>query len=218
MNWIKIICVVFSISFSSALFGQESEVTISNDFWTGASLKYKLNKKIAFSVDQQVRMTDNLNRIRSTFFEFGASYKFNKHFSTRAQYRYTMPNQQRHVNRLTLDGTVKWKIKPTKFELSYRFRFQHGVVTFTKEPETYIRNRFQIKYKVWKKMKLFARYESFYRLNDKMRFRRNLCAGGIEFELNKKLDLSFFYRMDQKINTKNPERRNIIAVLASFAI
>lgn len=218
MNWIKTALIFISLSFSSALFGQGNEPTISNDFWTGVSLKYKLNKKVAFSIDQQVRVTDNLNEIRSIFFEFGLKYKFNKHFSTRVQHRYTIRNQERHVNRFSLDGTAKWKIKPAKLELSYRLRFQHAMITFTKEPETFLRNRLQLRYEVFKKMKLFARYESFYQFNDKSRFRRNLYAAGIELQVNKKLDLSLFYRMDKKINTKNPETRNIIACLVSFEI
>lgn len=203
---------------SYTLLGQTKEVEKINEFWTGVSLNYKLNKKIDFSLDQQVRITDNLNTIRSTFFEFGAKYTFNKHFSTRLQHRYTIRNEARHVNRFTLDGTGKWKIKPVKLELSYRLRFQHGVVTFTKEPETYLRNRFQIRYQIVKKLKLFARYESFYQFNDKTRFRHNLYATGIELKATKKLDLSLFYRVDQKINTKNPEIRNIIACLVSFEI
>lgn len=221
MNLIRplLLLLALNLVFCSVLLGQVEEEPVKiNEFWTGISLKYKLNKKIAFNLDQQVRITDDLGEIRSTFFEFGARYKFNKHFSTRAQYRYTIPNQERHVNRLTLDGTGKWNIKPAKLELSYRLRFQHSLVTFTKEPETYLRNRIQIRYKLLKKVKLFARYESFYQFNDKTRFRRNLYAAGIDLQVNKKLDVSLFYRLDQKINTKNPEIRNVIACLLSFEI
>ena len=220
MNWTKgwIIALLITLGSGSATIAQTQEVLRVNEFWTGVSLKYKLNKKVAFSLDQQVRITDNLTEIRSTFFEFGARYKFNKHFSTRIQHRYTMPNQERHVNRLSIDGTGKFTIKPAKLELSYRLRFQHSMVTFTKEPESFLRNRVQIRYKLFKNLKLFARYESFYRFNDKMRFRRNLYSTGLNIDLNKKLDLSLFYRLDQKINTKNPELRNTIALLLSVDI
>jgi hypothetical protein len=67
-------------------------------------------------------------------------------------------------------------------------------------------------------MKLFAAYESFYQFNDKNRFRQHLFAAGLNYEIKKNVDLSIFYRLDQKINTKSPERTNIIAVLLSFEI
>ena len=219
--WIKtaFFILLINLGFAPTLFGQsEGELTTTNDFWTGISIKHKLNKKIAFNLDQQVRITDDLNEIRSTFFEFGVKYKFNKHFSTRAQYRYTIRNKERHVNRVTVDFNGKWSIKPAKLELTYRFRLQHAVVTFTKEPSSFIRNRIQARYALSKKLKLFAAYESFYQFNDKNRFRQNLYAAGLIFEIKKKVDLSVFYRLDQKINTKNPENTNIVAVLLSFEI
>ena len=220
MNWIKFsfLIAMISLGITSTLFGQVETSERTNDFWTGVSLKHKLNKKVAFNLDHQVRIADNLNEIRSTFFEFGAKYKFNKYFSTRFQHRYTIRNQERHVNRFSLDGTARWKIKPTKLELSYRFRFQHEIVTYTKEPETYIRNRFQARYAIHKHVKLFGRYESFYQFNDKNRFRQNLFAAGVDLKVNKKVDFSIFYRHDQKINSKNPESRNIIAVLLTLEI
>ncbi|NRA13835.1 MAG: DUF2490 domain-containing protein [Crocinitomicaceae bacterium] len=221
MDWIKktFFILFINLSFTAILFGQANEeLTTKNDFWTGVSFKYKLNKKIAFNLDNQVRITDNLNEIRSTFFEFGVKYKFNKYFSARAQHRYIIRSKERHVNRFTLDATGRWKLKPVKLELSYRFRIQHGAVTFTKEPSSFIRNRFQARYSLFKKMKVFARYESFYQFNDKNRFRQNLFAAGLYLKVNKQLDLSIFYRFDQKINTKNPERRNIIAVLVTYEL
>lgn len=217
MNWIKLVALAISVTSSFILYSQtEDEPSRINEFWTGTTLKYKLNKKVSFSLDNQVRVTDNLTTIRSTFFEFGAKYKFNKHFSTNLNYRYTIRNQQRHVNRLTLDGNAKWKLKPSRVELSYRFRLQHGIVTYTKEPSTYLRNRFQISYELLKDLRLFAHYESFYRLNGKSEFQQNLFAAGIEFELNKHTELSMYYRVDQEINKKHPEVLHIIAVMASF--
>lgn len=220
MNWINglLLVVLVQLGSMSDVFCQTEEVSRVNDFWTGISFKHKLNKKIAFNLDNQVRITNNLNEIRSTFFEFGIKYKFNKHFSTRAQYRYTIRNKERHVNRYSLDFNGRWNIKPAKIELSYRFRFQHGIVTFTGEPSTFLRNRIQVKYKLSKRIKLFVRYESFYQFNDKNRFRQNLYAGGVTLKVSKQLDFSAFYRMDQKINTKNPERRNVVALLLSLKI
>jgi predicted porin len=218
--WIKLLLTSFFafLLIPTVVHAQTEELVKINEFWTGASLNYRLNKKIDFSLDQQVRITDNLNRVRNTFFEFGARYRFNKHFSVRAQHRYIIRNEARHVNRYTLDGTGKFKLKPAKLDFAYRLRMQHAITTFTKEPETYLRNRFQIRYRALKKVRLFARYESFYQFNDKSRFRHHLFATGVDFKLNKQLDLSVFYRLDQKINTNNPERRNIIAVLVSFEI
>ena len=78
MDWIKTVffILLINLSFSSTLFGQSNEELTTNDFWTGISFKHKLNKKIAFNLDNQVRITNNLNEIRSTFFEFGVPMAF----------------------------------------------------------------------------------------------------------------------------------------------
>ncbi len=219
MDWIKKVCLLLliNLSFTLGVFGQLNEdSTHTNDFWTGISFKYKLNKKIAFNLGQQARITDNLNLIQSNLFDFAVKYKWNKYLSTRVQYRYTIRNNERHTNRYILDANAKWNIKPAKIEFSYRMRLQHSMVTFTKEPSSFLRNRIRVRYTLSKKIKPFISYENFYKFNDSQEFRGNRYTAGLIVRLNKQLEATIWYKYDQEINTKNPMTRNIVGVFMSY--
>lgn len=192
---------------------QES-IDRDNELWTGISLRYKLSKKMQFGLDQQVRISENISIVRSTFFEFGARYRFNKHFSLKGQYRYTFRNESRNVNRFSLDANFKWKWKKVDLKFDYRTRVQHAMVVHTGEPNTYLRNRLQLSYYGFKRIEPNISYENFFKFIDHNEFRGNRYLLGLDIKLNKELDLSLNYGIDQEINTKNPSAKNIyIAVL-----
>lgn len=190
--------------------------TRDNELWTGISLKYKLNKKVQFSLDQQVRMSQNMRAVRSNFFEFGARYKWNKYLSTKFQYRYTIRNDQRNVNRYTLDNTFKWKWKKADLKFAYRNRIQHAKVVYTGQPFTYLRNRVRLSYYGFKKIEPFVSYENFFKLIDHNEFRGNRYVAGADIRLKKELDLTLMYGVDQEINTKNPSSRNIFSAVITY--
>ncbi|MCH2224118.1 MAG: DUF2490 domain-containing protein [Crocinitomicaceae bacterium] len=213
------LCIFINLSCTSVFFAQENKKTVySNDLWTGISLKYKLTKKISFHLNQQVRITEGLSTIRSNFFEFDVKYKFNDYISSKVKYRYTIRGGERNANRYALGLNFKKKVNPTNLELNYRICFQHSMVVFTGEPSTFLRNKIQARYKFSKKLKPFIAYESFYKFNDDYEFRRNRYTAGIAIGFNKKLDLMLSYKLDEKINTKDPQKRNILAILLRYEI
>jgi hypothetical protein len=210
-------CLLFFLISSSSLLAQE-ETARDNEVWSGFSLKYKFNKKIQFGAQQQIRINNNLASIRSNLFEFGARYKWNKHFSTKLQYRYTFRSNQRDVNRYSLDLMAKWRIKRINVGFSYRPRLQHSTVTYTFQPATYIRNKIKLEYDKWKKITPFASYENFYKLNEHNEFRGNRYIIGLDISIDKKLELKVFYGRDQEINTKNGVDRNLFGALLAYTI
>ncbi|MDB3907290.1 DUF2490 domain-containing protein [Crocinitomicaceae bacterium] len=191
--------------------------TRGNELWTGISIKYKLNKKLQFNLDQQVRMSQNMQAIRSSFFEFGARYKWNKYVSTKVQYRYTIRNEQRNVNRFTVDAIAKWKWKSADLKFSYRTRFQHAMVVYTGQPFTYLRNRLRMSYYGFKRLEPFLSYENFFKFNFHNEFRGNRYVLGCDVKLNKQMDLTLIYGIDQEMNTKNPTSRNIFSAVLSYS-
>lgn len=195
--------------------GQET-IERDNELWSGISLRYKLNKKIQFGLDQQVRMSQNMNAIRSSLFEFSARYRFNKHFSLKGQYRYTIRNGNRNVNRFTMDANLKWKWKKADLTFEYRARFQHSMVVFTGEPASYFRNRPKLSYYGFKKIEPFISYENFYKFNQHNEFRGHRYLLGVDIKLNKDLDLTLSYGIDQETNTKSPNSRNLFVAVLKY--
>lgn len=213
---LNVICLILVFSFIG--FGQTTENPRDNELWTGITLKYKLNKKWQFDLEQQARIHQNFQAIRSNFFELGAQYKWNKFISTKLQYRYTFRNEQRNVNRFTLDNNVKWKWKKPDLKFDYRLRAQHAMVVFTGQSFTYLRNRISVSYYGFKKIEPFLSYESFYKFIDHNEFRGNRYLLGCDVQINKKLDLTLMLGIDQEINTKNPDSRNIYGITLSYKI
>ncbi|MCR9174172.1 MAG: DUF2490 domain-containing protein [bacterium] len=218
MDNFKSILLACSVLLLIPILGWSQDLnTRDNELWTGISLRYELNKKIEFGMDQQVRMSQNLQAVRSNFFEFGAKYEWNKYVSSKLQYRYTIRNDQRNVNRYTLDLNAKWKWKSVDLKFKYRSRFQHAMVVYTGQPFTYFRNRLELSYYGFKKWEPFISYENFYKLNQHHEFRGNRYLIGCEVKLNKELDLSLIYGVDQEVNTKNPDSRNIFSAVLTYS-
>lgn len=198
-------------------FGQSSG-TSTNELWTGITLKYDVNKKSTVSLKQQFRTTNNLNEVRSNFFEVAYKRKLNKHYSTKVHYRHTILNEERNLNRYVLDGVGEWKIKHTKFHIDYRLRIQESRVTFTGQPFTVVRNKIQAQRKVNKNWSSLIAFESFYQFNKMNDFSVARYTLGMNYTIDKRMELNSYLRIDQEINIKKPKRQYILGLLLSYKI
>jgi len=214
----KITFIIFCLFISVIGYAQSESYITTNELWTGFTLKHKISKKTTLFLDQQTRVTDNLNSIRTNFFELGLKYKFSKQFNLKAQYRYTIRNSKRNVKRISLDANLKWKYKPAKITFKYRARFQNSTVVYTGQRFTFLRNRFGLAYPITKELESYVEYESFYRFNQRNEFRGNRFTIGLEYELNKSVALNGFYQIDKEINVKDPKKNNVIGVILKITI
>lgn len=196
----------------------QEQTSNDHELWAGITLKYKLNKRLAFSLEQQVRMHENFSSVRSNFFEFGGRYRWNKYFYTRLYYRYTLRTDVRNIGRYTADFGMQQKIKKAKIKISYRARFQHATVEFTMQPATYLRNKVKLEYYRWKKILPFVSFENFYKFNNHQEFRGNRVIAGLEFPLGDSFDVKAFAGMDFELNTQLPRQRNLFGVLFIYTL
>ncbi len=187
-----------------------------SELWTGFTLKKKLNDKFTVNFDDQIRFTQEWNKIRVNFMELGVKYKINKVIAIKAQYRYSIRNEVRNTRRISLDLSSKWKIKPWNLEFKYRARFQSGVVVYTGQSRSFFRNKFVLTYKFNKKWKTYASYESYYKVNGLSEFRSNRYVLGANYQLNKRLELNPFLQLDQEINVKHPATRSVFGLLFTY--
>ncbi|PCJ64341.1 MAG: hypothetical protein COA58_13385 [Bacteroidetes bacterium] len=210
---------ILSFGISQTSLGQIPNKNLStNELWTGITLKYEVNKKNTISLKQQFRTTDNLNEVRSNFFEIGFKHKLSKHISTKVHFRHTILNEQRNRNRYILDGTGEWKIKQTKVHIDYRLRMQESMVTYTGQPFTILRNKIQLHRKISKHSNVLAAFESFYQFNDVNNFNVTRYTLGFNYSIDKRMELNSYLRLDQEINVKKPKRQYIIGLLLSYKI
>lgn len=211
----------------SLVFAQSNDLE-AGEVWTGATLKYKHNKKLGFQIEEQLRLWDHLGSIQSTFTEIGAEYELFKDFEIAGRYRFTIvPNsfaadavEKSAFNESRFSFDLKYELDKKGFPLSldYRQRIQDTRELYTDYKITVWRNRFSLKWEATDDIKPFIEYEAFYRLNRKNEFRRHRYTVGIDWRINKEMDLTTFYRINQQINTKVNTRENIVGIMYSYTL
>ncbi len=204
--------LVCSILIVFSAYGQSE----SSELWSGYTLKFKINKKWRAELEQQIRATDQLQGIRSAFAEMGVRYKITDYLNLKPQLRYSVNNGQRNEFRFSLDANVEWNFKEWNLRPKYRFRFQNTTVDYTGENKTLLRNQFELSYNLSRPVDPYVEYENFYRLNLKNEVRNHRYTFGLEWKLNKDIDLKTFIRADREVNIKRPDKQNILGLELSF--
>lgn len=208
-------CILFFLP--STLFAQ-SEL-VDTELWTGIAAKMKLNKKFKIELEEQFRFKDTVQTYKSSFTELSLRYKINKRFSLKTSYRYSVRTgyRQRNRNRMSLFVYYYWDKKKFPISIQLRTGFQNDIEVFNGQLITFSRNQIKLKYKSFKNSKPFISYESFYRFNDKNEFRGNRFTVGISWDFTKAIALTGFYRLEQEINVKGPERQHIGGIMFTYS-
>lgn len=198
------------------------------EVWLGASYKLKFENKLDIQIEEQVRLDNDIDRVKKSFTELSLSYELFDDFEVGFKYRFSIfPNSFAekaidrsafNTSRISLDASYKLDKKDFPLSLEYRTRFQDATEHYTGQKITFWRNKFTLEWEASKNITPFVEYESFYRLNKKNEFRQNRYTAGIEWRINKEMDLSTFYRVDQEINKKLNGRQNIIGIMFSYSM
>lgn len=196
---------------------EEDRGPLTNELWTGVTAKMKIKKDWRLDLEQQFRFRDTLSTQKSNFTELSLNYRFNKRFKLKANYRHTRRIDQRNRNRVALSLYYNWKPKKTDLSVQYRFSFQNDYEVWTEQQITLARNRILLDYNLSKLVDPFFGYESFYRFNYRYEFRTNRFTFGLDWRLNKDMDLKTFYRIEQEINVKVPERQNVFGLMLIYS-
>lgn len=121
--------ICFICLFNLTLNAQEEK----NNFyesWTSVSIQYKLNKKLSFELEEQVRFAAQPFEFDRFFTELTTSYKLNKKFRTAIGLRHLGINdhtgkQQGYEDHFRFHIDLGHKCKPGRFLLKQRLRYQH---------------------------------------------------------------------------------------------
>ena len=211
------ILLALIISLLAILNKSSAQTTSDNQLWTGASVRLKLNKKFTITLREEIRLGDNMSSRNSTFTEIGVKYKLNKHFSFVPRFRLVNIPLKKNKKRFSFDAYYSWKKKKSPVSFKYRFRIQDTKkINSKKEANDYLRNKFTIGYNATKLVDPFFAYELYFRFDNKNEFRKNRYTFGLDWKLNKKMNLTTYYRIQKEINVKSPEKLNVIGLSFSY--
>jgi hypothetical protein len=216
-----VFCSVFTASSQTQDFGM----------WNTVSVNKELTDKITLGIDQEIRFRDNISTLNLVYTNVGLTYKVNNNIKISAVYRFIDKHKDdfswgvRH--RIYFDAG--FKIKPGKFNMSYRARYQmewrgagyeqiHGNV-----PEIYLRNLFKIGYKLNDTWEPYVGSEIRFQIRNPRipyhdGFDRTRFMGGLNYEVNKHHTFGIYFLYQKEWNVIDPETLNILGIEYTFNI
>lgn len=219
----KVLVLVFFLS-ANNLFSQSDDSDLES--WTSLGIKYKLNKKWSFDLEEQLRLKENISEIDEYFTEVNAKYAISKSVKIGGGARFIKENDNNGAIqgyedkfRFHFDLTYKHLLKK-KLSVKYRLRYQNkNELGISKENGDFASEHFRIKttflydFKKWKLDPKVAA-EIYYNVteNEENEFSKYRLTLGTDYNIKEIGALSIFYRIDKQLNILNPKTRNIIGL------
>lgn len=212
--------LILFFAFSMQCFGQNNTDVQSRII---TSIDYKLNKKWKFGTEFRYNLENDLQKFRSSVFQFETKYTINKSISLLGAYRFTTSYQEDNHRFI---GGLEYNYKINKkFSFSSITRFQYSTNSFDpdfmrefKEPVKMTRQKLGIDYNVPKsKFSFKLAAEMFLKTNSEPFFEYNRMryeiGSNYDFEKFGKFGLSTFY--DDKYSPLKDDR---IVIEAKYII
>ncbi len=196
------------------VFTGQAQKPTDTELWTGGQVQFRLSKPFSMGITQQFRFKDTISSLDKSFTELDMKYRLGKRWSLRGNYRYVMRPERTNQHRFALDLGYSFDKKGFPLIFDYRLRGQY----LLGGNRTYVRNKFGLTYKMSKLVDPYVAYEAFFRLDGKNEFRTNRYTVGLDWRLAKPLHLNTFFRVEDGINVKDPERQRIIGLTLNYKI
>ncbi len=210
-----IVLVLLVFGFIQQSFAQKPTDT---ELWTGVGMKLKVTDKLGLSLSQQFRFNDTISSLGSANTDLGLKIKATNFLSFKATYRYSVKPTKKNKSRIALDANLSLKKKDFPLSFKYRLRFQETFKQNSTKRYAILRNKVELKYNASKLVDPFIAYEIYFRFNGRNEFRTSRITAGLDWRLLKSLSLTTFYRMQEDIFIKKPQRSHIIGVQLTYSI
>ena len=211
---------IFLLSLFSHLSFAQSDFKL----WNSIGLKYKVNSKLSFGLEEQLRLKENISAVDNYFTEFNAEYAILKPLEVSAAYRFTQSNDnkgkiQGYENLYRYNFDVSYKIELGRGDLKTRLRYQNGNefnLMEDSEEEFRLLTRYAYNFRKWKLDPEFA-VELFNEANTKEINKLRLTIG-TSYNLKDYGEVSLFYRDQRSLNEIEPNISHIIGLGYSYTI
>jgi len=152
----------------------------------------------------QIRAEVELEHRLTHYLELGGAYYL---MSRNGNARLDTRDELRH--RLFGQGTLR--IRPDRFELSYRLRLQYTTYEFDSN-HFHVRNKFKGAFAATKRVAPYAALELIYVTSPNSEYRETRFYLGVDWRFRKRTELGIFYLRQVEHNVNTPEHNNVLGV------
>ena len=200
------------------VFAQEKDANL----WLGAGLSKDLSKKVSVSLEEGLRIKNNVRTLDQVFTDIGIKYDLSKWLKIAAGYKFSQKHSQGEPislgNRYNLDLILRHKTD--FYTLGFRSRYQSTYSDiFVSEnwqlPKSSVRNKLQFDYVIINTPYRPSCYVEIY--NDiknrkftlPVKYRLNI---GMTYLINKEQAIDIFYMLEQEVNVSYPVSNHIMGI------
>lgn len=198
------------LALMGAATGLHAQVQKDAQLWKGLVLqKTFLDNRIQLSLNEEVRLRNNMSEVRTSFTDVSLYYKLHKRWAAGLGYRYSVKPD---LNGHRLYGDLVWKPKiKGPLGLTIRTRVQHDFDRL--DQGTTLRPRLWLDYNLPKtKLEPYVGAEPFFRLDEAANFDQFRLYAGLKYPLRKKVELRLGYIMAQDIDGAAREQDHSLMV------
>lgn len=191
------------------------------ELWTGAGISKNITKKLSLHFEEQVRMNDNISSIKNYFSEVRVAYRLNKYLRFSGNYRFKNIQRPdgtyRIINRFHGDVRLRYKAKPIIVLYRARMQVEYGQRNNGPRTDYYDRNKLTLKLDLDKMFSPYVSSEVYLDINGKQ-FDKVRYTLGLDLDLNKRNEVSIFYRIQREFNVNNPKYSYIIGLAYTYKL
>lgn len=223
----KLLCLtVFLLCFMHSF--SQSDDTEDLENWSSIRLKYKLNKKWSFELEEQLRLDEDISEIQGYFTQLSAEYSLIKNLKIGGALRFVRINDndgkvQGYENYLRFHLDASYKHKINYWSLKYRFRYQNrNELSVDDYANQKLRLKAGIEYNIknWKLDPEFSA-EIFNRIGQEKEdngFKKYRLTLGTDYKIKNIGTIGLFYRIEKELNETIPKTTNIIGLKYTYTI
>lgn len=208
-------CLISCLSF-----GQTTKDYTDFQTWYGASVKLDLAHQWAVTAQYRMRLIDDASYYRGSYLYGEVDKGLNNTFSLKGSYRLAMVDEgtfQRYAFGIEAKKAIK------NFSFTLRPMIQYQSQTFEGDDEqtdsdTYLRTRLTGKYKLTRKLDVYAYTEPFIKLENGQALDKFRNSAGLKYEVFKDFKVNLFYIWQPDYSKKHVHNYHIAGLDLEFTL
>lgn len=181
------------------------------ELWASLKFSKKINSKLRFELEEQVRWADSISEYKKNFTDIGFRYRAFKMHSLSANIRLITEGDNDKYLRAHIDLSSAWNIKKISLILKQRLRIQQSWDELGELDKTYFRSKWGLEMKT-NFISPYIAHEFYWKIEDFTRLNKQRSTIGIAWNMSGDIKTKLFLRRQNEINKNKPDQLSIIGI------